>query len=109
MENTWRRLAKVNGGWLATAAAFAVVALIAVIAIANAGEEVTQAQAALLEDALRAAAVNGYATNGQYPALEEIEADYGVVVDREKFHVFYTSFASNIFPDIKVIIKGADE
>lgn len=59
-----------------------------------------------LQDTIKKAVVNCYAIEGTYPAtLEYVEEHYGLMVDRERYDVFYEIFADNIMPEITVIPK----
>lgn len=91
-------------GILITLLAFCVLALVMLVVIDLTGSRVTDEQAQLLRDNLYSAAVNGYAVEGRYPTLEEIKTRYGVVVDDERYDVYYSSFGSNIMPAINVRI-----
>lgn len=56
-----------------------------------------------LESAIRRASVQCYAIEGRYPpSVEYLEEHYGISIDREKYHVFYDGWASNIMPEITV-------
>ena len=58
----------------------------------------------ILEDSIRRAVVVCYAVEGSYPdSLEHIEKYYGIHIDRTKYVVHYSIFASNLIPDITVI------
>ena len=60
-----------------------------------------------LEDTIKKAVLNCYAIEGTYPAtLEYMEEHYGLLVDRNRYDVFYEIFADNIMPEITVIPKG---
>ena len=60
-----------------------------------------------LEDAVRRGAVACYAAEGIYPPnLEYLEAHYGIQVDRNRYVVIYHAFASNLMPEITVLING---
>ncbi len=73
------------------------------------GQTASREETALLEKAIRNAAVTCYAIDGVYPAsLDEIRRDYGVIIDEERFIVRYSVFASNIIPQVSVIDKGGD-
>lgn len=57
-------------------------------------------------DVIKKAVVSCYATEGVYPAtLEYVEEQYGLVIDKERYHVFYEVFADNIMPEITVVPK----
>jgi len=59
-----------------------------------------------LEQSLRRAAAAGYAAQGEYPAtLEDLVAQSGIQIDGEHYTVFYEAFASNLMPDITVLVK----
>ena len=58
----------------------------------------------ILEDSIRRAVVMSYAIEGRYPAsIEYIEENFGIHIDRTKYVVHYSIFASNLIPDITVI------
>lgn len=57
-----------------------------------------------LTDAIRRASVQCYAIEGRYPpSVEYLEEHYGIVIDRERYNVFYDGWASNLMPDITVL------
>jgi len=59
-----------------------------------------------LEDAVRRSAVACYAAEGIYPPdLEYLEEHYGIQVDRERYTVMYEIFASNMMPDVTVLVN----
>ncbi|HIX16151.1 MAG TPA: hypothetical protein H9740_10615 [Candidatus Hungatella pullicola] len=63
-----------------------------------------------LQDAIRRGSVQCYAIEGRYPpSLDYLEKYYGVQIDRERYDVFYSGFASNIMPDITVVSKDSGE
>ena len=61
---------------------------------------------ARLELSLRRAAAAEYAVSGEYPAtLEQLVERSGIQIDAEHYAVFYDAFASNLMPDITVLVK----
>ena len=59
----------------------------------------------ILEESLWRAVITCYAIEGSYPAeLAHLEENYGVYIDRTRYIVRYSIFASNIKPDIEVIL-----
>lgn len=57
-----------------------------------------------LADAVRRASVQCYAIEGRYPpSVEYLEEHYGIVIDRNRYNVFYDGWASNVMPDITVL------
>lgn len=60
-----------------------------------------------LERALKTAALNCYVMEGVYPdSVEYLIDNYGIIIDKTKYHVFYEIFATNIMPDIRIYRKG---
>ncbi|MBE5906624.1 MAG: hypothetical protein E7277_07515 [Lachnospiraceae bacterium] len=61
-----------------------------------------------VEDTIKKAVVNCYATEGVYPAtLSYVEKYYGLQIDHGHYDVFYDIFADNIMPEITVVPKKA--
>lgn len=59
-----------------------------------------------IQDAVERSAVQCYAIEGFYPPdVKYLEDNYGLIVDREKYIVDYSVFASNIMPDIQIFKK----
>lgn len=60
-----------------------------------------------LRDAIRRASVQCYAIEGRYPpSVEYLEENYGIKIDRDRYDVFYSGFASNFMPDITVNLQN---
>jgi len=58
----------------------------------------------ILEDSIRRAVIVCYAVEGRYPdSIEYIEKNFGIYIDRSKYEVFYSIFASNLLPEITVV------
>jgi len=59
----------------------------------------------ILEESLWRAVITCYAIEGSYPSdLTHLEENYGIYIDRNRYLVRYSIFASNIKPDIEVIL-----
>ncbi len=59
-----------------------------------------------LEQALMRACVACYAVEGCYPpTLEHLQTYYGVQINTEVFTVKYEVFATNLMPDITVLVN----
>ncbi len=57
-----------------------------------------------LQKAIRRTCVQCYAIEGRYPpSVEYLETEYGIRIDRSRYDVFYSGFASNVMPDITVV------
>lgn len=98
------------GGYGISAAVF-----IAVLALFTGGimafSRKTDANGAeTLQASIRRASVQCYAIEGRYPpSVEYLEENYGIQVDRDKYSVFYSGFASNVMPDITVVELRRDQ
>ncbi len=69
-------------------------------------KEMEQNEPLRLEESLRRAAADCYSMEGFYPArLDYLIEHYGVLVDEERYHVYYETMGSNIMPVIEVIRK----
>ncbi|MGL5437147.1 MAG: hypothetical protein ACRDBO_17525 [Lachnospiraceae bacterium] len=63
-----------------------------------------------LRNGIRRASVQCYAIEGRYPpSVGYLEENYGIQIDRDRYHVFYNGFASNIMPEITVIPVWQEE
>ncbi len=64
---------------------------------------------ASLRNAIQRACVQCYAIEGRYPpSVEYLEEHYGIVIDRDRYHLFYDGWASNVMPDITVLPAEPD-
>ena len=86
---------------------FAVVMLCSVLtAVGRVEQGQQQENEKRVQDTIKKAVVNCYTIEGVYPAtLEYVEEHYGLMVDRDRYDVFYEIFADNIMPEITVIPK----
>jgi len=58
----------------------------------------------VLEDSIRRAVIIAYAIEGRYPeSIEYIVEHFGIHIDKTRYVVHYTIFASNLMPDITVL------
>ena len=64
-------------------------------------------ESARLQSTIERAAVSCYSSEGFYPTdVAYLVEHYGIVIDSNKFHVFYDSMGSNMKPDVEVFRKG---
>jgi len=67
------------------------------------------AETEMVRSAVHAAALTCYAVEGAYPQdLDYLQKHYGLAYDDEIYLVAYDAFASNIMPDIMVMVRGDD-
>ena len=63
-----------------------------------------------LRKAITRACIQCYAIEGRYPpSVEYLEENYGIQIDHDKYNVFYDGFASNIMPEITVILAEQED
>jgi len=61
----------------------------------------------MTERAIRNALISCYAIEGMYPQnLSYLEENYGLVIDHQRFVIFYDIFGSNIYPSVRVVPVG---
>lgn len=99
----WKQSGKELLGYLASAAVFLGVVVFFVTAAMYLNKKADERGADTLRDAIRRSSVQCYAIEGRYPpSVEYLEENYGIQIDRNRYDVFYSGFASNLMPDITV-------
>lgn len=94
-------------GLIITAVVFIALMLVVSVLLGSTNAGADEEQLALLETAIRKAAVTNYAIEGRYPAtLDQIVEEYGVIIDFNRYIVRYDAFADNMMPSIYVVFKG---
>ncbi|MBO4971280.1 MAG: hypothetical protein J6D45_00525 [Clostridia bacterium] len=75
-------------------------------ALSNVDKDKTAEDRIQLEKAIINAAVSCYAIEGSYPpSIEYLAENYGLQIDTERFTVKYELYASNLMPDITVLVN----
>lgn len=93
-----------SGLVLVVAAAAAVAVLM--MAVSDLNQSQKEEGRRQLEESIRRAVVSNYATEGVYPAtIEDLQREYGIQIDTERYAVFYEIFADNIMPEITVLAR----
>ena len=85
-----------------------VVLVLAVIVLVTAGlgRQTDSEHMKIAAEAIERAARQCYALEGAYPpTLEYLEENYGLMLDRDRFHYLYEVIGSNIHPIIEVLDK----
>lgn len=92
-----------------TLAVFALLFSVAISLLDYIGNVSDDAQTDMVKSAVRNAVLTCYAVEGAYPSdLQHLVDNYGLAYDEERFLITYDAFASNIFPDIRVNVKGGE-
>ncbi len=77
------------------------------VAIASVETTTDAEKQAALEDAIMRSALHCYSLEGAYPSdITYLEEHYNLAINREDYIVFYELFASNIAPDVTVIVRS---
>lgn len=91
-------------GYLLSLLIFAGILLLFLFCIRSMAGRTREDRLHALTDAIRRASVQCYAIEGRYPpSVEYLEENYGIVIDRRQYNVFYDGWASNLMPDITVL------
>ena len=86
-------------------ALFVGIAALFFFAVDATGKSSISKQQNALENALARDIVQCYSIEGRYPPnLEYLEQHYGLTYDKETFFVDYIPVASNLYPDVTVIL-----
>jgi len=92
------------GSYLSSLLILGVCLYLLLIGTGNIAAQTDAEQQKILTQAIQRASIQCYAIEGRYPpSIEYLEDHYGLTIDRERYHVFYEGWASNIMPDITVI------
>lgn len=72
----------------------------------NVEQQLNEEQTVRLQQSIQRAAVSCYSIEGFYPAeLDYLKEHYGVIIDEEKYNVFYEAMGANMVPEIKVYLR----
>lgn len=97
-------------GVLMTLLTFAVIVGVLWVGVSQVDTRDDSEQATVLKSAVRRATMLCYAVEGRYPAnAQELCERYGLTYDHDRYIVAFDSFASNLFPDIRVLKVGGGE
>ena len=89
---------------LVSLAVITVVMIMAFAAIRGYGSHYDETRLKEVRDTVLSAVSQCYALEGAYPPdLGYLEENYGLILDRSRYIYHYEIFASNIFPDVKVL------
>lgn len=92
---------------LATLLLFAVVLCAVLVGVDRLTASSTEEGVRATRQAIERAAVLCYASEGFYPPdLAYIERNYGLQIDYTNYVVRYEVFASNVMPNITVVVRG---
>lgn len=90
--------------WLKMAVFLVLFVLLALLFSAGTSTKVQEKQVEYLEEAVQRAAVQCYALEGRFPDnLAYLEENYGLIIDRKHYAVYYESMGGNLLPHIQII------
>ena len=96
--------------WILFPMAALIIAAVFLLALTRLDTGRTDAGRAQLEQAIRRTAAACYAAEGAYPAqLSYLQEHYGIQYDENQYTVHYEVIASNLMPDITVVINVHEE
>jgi len=82
------------------------IVVLMILGIGRLGQTQSAEQLRVAEDAIVKAAVQCYALESRFPpGLDYLEANYGLVLDRDKYIYHYQAIGSNMLPQIRVLLK----
>ena len=100
------RLSKFNKMHAALSITAVIYVAASVVAINSYNKALDNSRADAIKQSIEKAAVQCYALEGHYPpSITYLEENYGISLDRDKYHYDYFAFASNIRPSVVVIEK----
>lgn len=96
-------------GFFITVLAFALVLVIVLFAVESVSSRSDKSRLDMVGDAVRNAALTCYAVEGRYPqSVDYLRDNYGLNYDTGRYIVRYEGFASNIMPEIRVLLRSAE-
>lgn len=102
-----KKSALLRGGIALIAAAAVLCAVLLVLPSVR--HDVSEESRAAIRDAVIRAAVECYAVEGAYPgSLSYLEEHYGLIINHSDFIVVYDVFASNLLPQVQVLVRGEE-
>ena len=85
-------------------AVMAALALLVVINVKEYGSSYNERRLDEIRSTVLSCVSQCYALEGAYPPdLQYLEDNYGLIMDKSRYIYHYEMFASNIFPDVKVL------
>ena len=95
-------LRKLKGLWV-QAVLLGLIILFVLIGVNTASSQSASEELTVTEKAINRAMVQCYAIEGAYPPdIAYLEVNYGVLIDHDKYFVYYDAYAENIMPDMMV-------
>lgn len=92
---------------LAAMLIIAITGAVIFVSIGNFGSGYDDKRLQEIHDTIISSLAQCYALEGRYPAdLDYLEDHYGLQLDKTNYGYHYEMFASNIFPNIRVFVKG---
>ncbi len=98
-----------QGSFLAVILFFSVAVLIN-SALWESAEKNSDEQLRLAHENISRAIITCYAIEGRYPEnFEYMKKNYGVIINEDKYTVYYSIFSENIMPDVTIIERQVEK
>lgn len=98
---------KISWKAVSLAAAAVLVCGLLVHSLGRTSDQIAAEEQSLLRQRIVKSAVLCYSLEGRYPdSVAYLEENYGVIIDHQKYNVFYETIGSNLKPDVQVYRKG---
>ena len=93
--------------WAPVLAAVLLLAAAAALLFPRLHRDMLESSRSSIRQAVLRSAVDCYAVEGAYPSsLTYLEENYGLVLNHRDFIISYNAFASNVLPDVQVLVRG---
>ncbi len=103
---------KKGNRWTVPAIVLGVLVLLIVLigpVISRTTQDLDEQSAVSVKDTVMRSAVQCYAVEGAYPNnLSYLEEHYGLVINHERYIVSYEAYASNLAPNVRVLVRGSE-
>jgi hypothetical protein len=94
---------------LITIALFAAIAVFAFVVLDRAAASSEEEALNAVRESITRAILSCYAYEGVYPdSIEYLEQHYNLIIDRDRYLIFYSKIGDNLMPNIQVSRREAD-
>ena len=95
--------------WTGLLAGLVLLCIILVPVCRRAARDMDEQSTSSVQEAVIRSAVQCYAVEGAYPNnLTYLEEHYGLVINHDRYIVSYECYASNLAPNVRVLVRGSE-